>query len=254
MKKNHNLVVANWKMNPSTLDEAKGIFDYVRSKAEETKNTTVVVCPPFTYIQPLYKLKFPKNIFLGAQNMSEYEKGAHTGEVSANILKNIGASYTIIGHSERRAAGETDQIIRKKLEIAFANNLIPILCIGEKERDKEGLHLDFIKNQIIDCLKGLSKKNITGLIVAYEPIWAIGKSVKEAMNPTDIHVITLYIKKIVGENIDRDTAKTIKILYGGSVEAENAGSIMQYGNVNGFLVGHASLSEQEFYKILQATT
>jgi triosephosphate isomerase (TIM) len=248
--KKRNLVVANWKMNPETLDEAKKIFNIARNTAKLLKNTDVVVCPPFPFLFPLAKLNSPKNLFLGAQDIFEERKGAKTGEVSADMIKDLGVKFVIIGHSERRAMGETGEMIKKKLQIAFDAGLTPILCIGEKERDKDGKHLDFIKNQIKEALTGLSKKYLVGIIIAYEPVWAIGKSYKEAMNPTDIHEITLLIQKIMSELFGRDIAIGCQIIYGAAVETEDAGAIMENGNVSGFLVGHASLLP-EFSNILK---
>lgn len=250
--KKHNLVVANWKMNPGTLESAKKIFNSARSLARELKNTNIVICPPFTFLHPLSKLNCPPNVFWGAQNISSEIKGAFTGEISAEMIKNLEVSFSIIGHSERRKMGETNEIIRKKLQIAFDENLTPILCIGEKERDKEGNHLEFIKNQIKECLTRLQKKYLVGIIIAYEPIWVIGKSYRESMSPTDIHETTLFIKKVISELFGRDIAGGARILYGGSVEPENAKAIIEYGNVNGFLVGHASLVPEQFSAILKA--
>jgi triosephosphate isomerase len=250
--KKRNLVVANWKMSPETPEDAKKVFNSARISAKGLRNTDVVVCPPFPFIFPLSKLNYPKNLFLGAQNIFSEIKGAFTGEVSAEIIKNLGAEFVIIGHSERRAMGESNEVIRKKLQIAFDAGLTPILCIGEKDRDRDGNHLEFIKNQIKECLTGLSKKNLVGIIIAYEPIWAIGRSYKEAMSPTDIHETVLFIKKVIGELFGRDIADGCRILYGGSVEAENAASIVKYGTADGFLVGHASLIPAEFSAILKA--
>jgi len=248
--KKRNIVVANWKMNPETLEEAKKVFNGARLAAKGLKNTDVVVCPPFSFIFPLSKVIYPKNMFLGAQNASTEIKGAFTGEISVEMIKNLSAKFVIVGHSERRAMGESNEIVRKKLQITFNTGLTPILCIGEKERDKEGTHLAFIKNQIKECLADLHKKYLVGIIIAYEPIWAIGKSYKEAMSPTDIHVIVLYIRKVLAE-ICGDIANSAKILYGGSVESQNALEILEIGNVEGFLVGHASLKPEEFKEILQ---
>ncbi|OHB08308.1 MAG: triose-phosphate isomerase [Candidatus Zambryskibacteria bacterium RIFCSPLOWO2_02_FULL_38_13] len=250
--KRRDIVVANWKMSPETLIEAKKVFNSVRGLAKGIRNTDIIICPPFPFLYPLLKLNHPKNVFFGVQNIASEIKGAFTGEVSADMAKGIGTKFSIIGHSERRAMGESNEIIRKKLQVAFDTDLIPILCVGEKERDKDGNHLAFIKNQIKECLTGLHKKYLVGIIVAYEPIWAIGKSYKEAMTPTDIHETTLFIKKVIGELFGGDIAVGSKILYGGSVEAENAGSIVEYGNIDGFLVGHASLSAEQFSAILKA--
>jgi triosephosphate isomerase len=250
--KKRNLVVANWKMSPETLEDAKKVFNGTRLAAKGLKNTDVVVCPPFTFIQPLIKLNYPKNVFFGAQNVSSEIKGAFTGEVSAEMIKGLGAKFVILGHSERRAMGESNEVIRKKMQIAFDTDLTPILCVGEKERDRDGNHLAFIKNQIKECLVGLQKKYLVGITIAYEPIWAIGRSYKEAMNPTDIHEMVLIIKKILTEFFGSDIAAGAKILYGGSVEAENASEIVRVGNIDGFLVGHASLVPEHFSAILKA--
>jgi triosephosphate isomerase (TIM) len=250
--KRRNLVLANWKLNPRTLEDARKIFNGIRLAAKGLRNTDVIVCPPFPFIFPLAKLDSPKNLFLGSQNISSEMKGAFTGEVSAEMIKSLGAEFSIIGHSERRKMGETNEIINKKIQIAFDVGLVPVLCIGEKERDHDGTHLAFIKNQIKECLTGLQKKNLVGIHIAYEPIWAIGKSYKEAMTPTDIHESVLFIKKSFGEIFGRDIVDSLKILYGGSVEAENAPEIVRIGNVDGFLVGHASLIPAGFGQILKA--
>lgn len=250
--KKRNLVIANWKMNPDTLAAAKEIFDKVRLSAKGLKNTDVAICPPFPFFHPLAKLDAPKNIFMGVQNVGSETGGAFTGEVSAGMVKNLGAKFVILGHSERRAMGESDENIREKLQIAFDTDLTPVLCIGERERDKEGGHLAFIKNQIKESLSGLQKKHLVGITVAYEPIWAIGKSYKEAMSPTDIHETILFIKKIIGELFGRDIADGSRVLYGGSVEPENTYEISRIGNADGFLVGHASLVPEQFSAILKA--
>ena len=248
--KKRNLVVANWKMNPETLAKAKEIFNPLRKLVKNLKNTDVIVCPPFPFIFPLSKLKSPKNLFLGAQNVSTEIKGAFTGEVSAEMLKDLDVKYVLVGHSERRAMGETDEVVAKKLQATFDQGLTPILCIGEKERSKDGRHLELIKNQIKESLSGLSKKHLVGIKIAYEPVWAIGKSYKEAMTPTDIHETVLFIKKVMSELFGLDISLGCKILYGAAVEAENVAMIVEQGNVDGFLVGHASL-KPEFSNILK---
>lgn len=249
--KKRNLIVANWKMNPSTFDEAKSIFNKVRLVGKSLKNTDVVICPPFPFLYPFSKLNYPRNLFLGAQNISSEEKGAFTGEVSGAMIKNLGGEFVIVGHSERRLIGETDEIIRNKLQIAFNTGLTAILCIGEKIRDKDGAYLEFLKNQIGECLTGLSKKNLFGFIIAYEPIWVIGKSYREAMNPTDVHEMTLFIKKVAGEMFGKDIGGSFKILYGAAVEVENTPILFSQGNIDGLLIGHASLSPEQFSAILR---
>lgn len=250
--KKRNLVVANWKMNPESLDEAKRIFGGIRLAAKQIKNTDILVCPPFPFLSLLSRLDHPKNLFFGAQNMHHERKGAFTGEVSASMIKSLNANFVILGHSERRAMGESNEIINKKIALAEEAELEPIICIGEKERDKDGAYLEFLKNQIKECLIGLPKKDLVGVNIAYEPIWSIGKSYKEAMNPTDIHETVLFIKKVLSDTFGQDIAAGAKVLYGGSVEAENAADIARLGNVSGFLVGHASLKPDQFSQILKA--
>ncbi len=249
--KKKNLVIANWKMNPETILEAKTIFNNSRKNTQNLRNADLVICPPDVFLLTLSKLQRPKNIFFGAQDIFYANKGAFTGETSASQVLDSGAKFVIIGHSERRALGESDEVVARKLQAAFDSGLTPILCIGERERDKEGRHLEFVRNQIKLALSPLRKKNLIGLIFAYEPVWAIGKSSREAMSPTDIHETVLFIKKTVGELAGRDVAQTIRVLYGGSVESENAKSIMEHGNVDGFLVGHASISD-DFGRILRS--
>lgn len=248
--KKRNLVVANWKMNPESFEEAKRIFNITRLAAKKLKNTDVIVCAPFVYLQNLSKLERSKKLHLGTQNISSEFKGAYTGEVSGVMIKNLDTKFVILGHSERRAMGESNDFIKKKIQAAYDTGITPILCIGEKTRDKEGNYLEFLKSQIKECLSGLQKKNLVGLVIAYEPIWAIGKSYKESMHPTDVHEMTLFIKKVAGEMFGKDVANSWKILYGGSVEVLNAPEIIRLGNVDGFLVGHASL-KPEFTDILK---
>ncbi len=250
--KKKNIVIANWKMNPSSLEEAKSIFNFTKKTASVLKNTEVLVAPPFVYLGLLSKISRPKNLFITAQNSYFEEKGAFTGEVSNQMLKDLGVRFVLVGHSERRAMGEDNKIINKKLESVFEAGLTPILCIGESVRDREGSHLEFLKEQLKNSISGLQKKYMLGLIIAYEPVWTIGKSYREAMSPTDIHETVLFIRKSLGELFGKDIASSVRILYGAAVEAPNARAIIDYGNVEGFLVGHASLKKEEFPEILKS--
>lgn len=250
--KKRNLVVANWKMNPETAEDAKKVFNGARLATKGLKNTDVLICPPFPFLSALSRLDHPKNLFFGAQNIYHERKGAFTGEVSVEMIKSLGAKFVILGHSERRAMGESNEMINKKIALTEEAELEPIVCIGEKERDKDGAYLEFLKTQIRGCLIGLPKKDLVSIHIAYEPIWSIGKSYKEAMSPTDIHETVLFIKKVLSDNFGQDIAAGAKILYGGSVEPENASEIARLGNVQGFLVGHASLKSDQFSQILKA--
>jgi triosephosphate isomerase (TIM) len=247
MKKNKVLVVANWKMNPENIEKAKEIFQGTKKTVKSLKNTTVVICPPFVYLSDLEKVNDSK-IILGAQDMFWEKSGSFTGEISAGMLKEEG--YVILGHSERRELGETDEMIAKKIASAIKSCLKPILCVGEKKRDDHGEYLHFLKNQIISSLGKLPKKSLEKLVIAYEPIWAIGKSEDEAMKPTDIHETSLYIKKVLAEIYDPKIALSIPILYGGSVSYKNALEIITLGEVQGLLVGHESLKIERFSELL----
>lgn len=252
--KKKNLVVANWKMNPESAVEAKSIFSSIKKLVSKLKGSDVVVCPPFVFLDLFLKSKNPKNLFLGGQNISSERKGPFTGEVGASMLKSLGTKFVILGHSERRnpnGPNESDEMINKKIRLSLENKITPILCVGERERDKDGTYLEFIKNQLKWSLIGLSKKELLEVIIAYEPVWAIGKSYKESMSPTDIHEMVLFIRKYVGEMFGNGLDHSLPILYGGSVEVENSYQILKIGNVNGFLVGHDSLVPARFGEILK---
>lgn len=245
------LIVANWKMNPSGLKEAKRLFNKTKQAASRLTKTEVVICPPFIYLSQLGGLA--SKLKLGAQDVSFFDfDGAHTGEISAKMLKNIGAKYAIIGHSERRKLGETNEIINKKIGIALSAGLKAILCVGEESRDNDGRFLDFIREELSAGLRGLSRGLIKNLIVAYEPIWAIsGRSSAGADNPDDVFKITILIRKVLMDFAGNDLARNLPIIYGGSVNSENAGVFLKKSQVNGLLVGGKSLDSEEFGKIIK---
>ncbi len=168
------------------------------------------------------------------------------------MIKNLGAKYVIVGHSERREnLGETNEMVNKKIKTALKSNLKVVFCIGERQRDENASFLHFVKNEIEEGLKGISHKSIKNLVIAYEPIWAIGKKGKDADKPEDILQMSIYIRRVLLGIIGKDLSREIPILYGGSVEPENAKGILETGGVQGFLVGHASLVPSKFNKILK---
>ena len=250
MKKVKSLVVANWKMNPETIEKAKEIFRGTKAVVKDLKNTKVVICPPFVYLSDLEKINDSK-ILIGAQDMFWENTGSFTGEISPIMLKKEGEGYVILGHSERRELGETEEMIAKKIASAIKAGLIPILCIGEKERDIHGEYLHFLRKQIINSLGKLPKRFLAKLIVAYEPIWAIGKSEEEAMKPADLHEMTIFIKKILVELYGQAVGMTVPVLYGGSVNHNNAKDILVHGQVQGLLVGRESLNPKKFGELLK---
>jgi triosephosphate isomerase len=251
MKKNIPLMVANWKMNPETVAKAKKIFLGTKKVVKTLKNIQVAVCPPFVYLSDLEKMNDSK-IILGAQDVFWERAGSFTGEISPAMLKRGGESFVIVGHSERRELGETDEMISKKIISAGQVGLRPILCVGERERDVHGEYLHFLRSQIINSLGKFPKKFLGKLVLAYEPIWAIGKSEVEAMSPADIHEASLFLKKVLAEIYGQKGAISVPILYGGSVSHNNAKDIILGGQVQGLLVGRESLDPKKFGELLKA--
>lgn len=250
------IIVANWKMNPQSLKEAKEIFNGIKKIASKLKKTETVICPPFVYLSAIslpdgkagHQLSAIK---LGVQNLFYEKRGAYTGEISSGMLKDLGVKYAIIGHSERRALGETDETVNKKVKTALEEGFKTILCIGEKERDLNGEYLNFLKTQINDGLKGISKKLLANLLIAYEPIWAISSNVgTKADSPESAMQIAIFIRREFLPIIGNRAARNIPILYGGSVDSTNAGNFLKEGGIQGLLVGSQSLIPKNFGEIL----
>jgi len=247
-------VVANWKMNPQSLQEAKRLFNSIKKEIRSVKKLKVAVCPPFIYLFILKKLCSLKNVAIGAQDCFWEKEGAYTGEISPFMLKDIGCKYVIIGHSERRRYfGETDNIINKKLKAVFKAGLSPILCIGETEEErKKGYAKNILRRQIKSALKDISISNFqdSRFFIAYEPVWAIGSgqpcSIEESKKNG------CYIRKVISEIYSSEVAKKIGILYGGSVNSKNAVDYIKEAKLDGLLVGGASLKVKEFVKIIKS--
>ncbi len=251
MKKVKKLVIGNWKQNPSTHTDASEIFKGIAKKAHTFTNVTTVVCPPFVFIDKLSAGYSGSSIYFGGQDVSFEKSGAHTGEISAAQLYSIGCDYVIIGHSERRAAGERDESVNKKIKIALEHKLTPVVCIGESERDSHGKYLSHLRNQIAKALKGVKEKDVLQVVIAYEPIWAIGKTGKDAITPQKLHETSLFIRRVLLETFSKKVGMSVTILYGGSVKPMNARELLEEGEVSGFLVGGASLDAGQFISILE---
>lgn len=248
MKDNSRFIVANWKMNPESLKEAQVIFNSIIKGIKGLRNNNVIICPPFPFLFIGSGLK-TKSISLGAQNSFEEIKGAYTGRVSPKMLSSLGVKYVILGHSESRFLGETDQIINKKILTALKSKLKPILCIGEKSRDHNGFYLAFLKHQITECLDSIPKSQIKNIIFAYEPVWAIGeKSLREA-TPEEFVEMKIFIKKTISDIYGLTIASNTKVLYGGSVNVSNAKDFIDAG-ADGLLVGRDSLVPKKFIDII----
>lgn len=231
------LVVANWKMNPSSLAEAKDLFGAIEKGVSDINNTEVVICPPFPYVSEMQNIK--RKIKIGSQNCFWEDNGAFTGEISPKMLKDLGIEYVIVGHSERRKyLQETDEMINKKIRAALYANLKPILCIGESAEEKEGGRTkDVILAQLRQDLDGISE----ALIIAYEPVWAVGTGM--ACVVSDAKEANLFL---------RDNTQNSILLYGGSVNGQNAKGYIADAGFQGLLVGGSSLYEEEFLKIIKS--
>jgi len=243
------LIIANWKCNPTTLQGAKKLFDLVKNGLRGIKNAEVIICPPFTFLS---NLKIQDLAFkLGAQNCFYEEKGAFTGEISPPMLKSLGCQYVILGHSERRRYfSESDETINKKLKVAIKAKLKPIFCIGEsQEGRKRNKTQTVLKRQIEKGLKGIKEKEIKNIILAYEPVWAVGTG--KACLPNEAKIVSLFLRKIITRNYSSAISKKLPILYGGSVNSENAKDYIFKAGMSGLLIGGASLNAKEFVKIVK---
>ncbi len=245
------ILVANWKNHPASKEEALTLLKELSKKKELYKKVNLFVAPPAPYLD-LVATKAPY-AKLATQDFS-YTKGTITGEVTAEIQKSFGVKLSIVGHSERRALGETDEIVSEKVRAVVKSGIIALVCVGESERDLEGDHFEFLRRQIKASLNGLSAKSASSIIIAYEPLWAIGKSAKDAISPRDLHESIIFIRKVLTEIFGRSVAEKIFVLYGGSVEPTNAGVLAKESGVDGFLVGHASLKSKSFEQVALSIT
>jgi triosephosphate isomerase len=241
------IVIANWKMNPNSLKEAEFLLKKIVQNAK-IKKSDLVICPPILYLSKLRVLS--RKIFFGAQNIFFEESGAFTGEISAEMVYDLGGRYVILGHSERRNLGEDNFLINKKIKAALSASLIPILCLGEKERDAEHEYLNFIKIQILESLNNIPKNSINKLVIAYEPIWAIGKNATREATSEEFREMKIFIKKVLSDKFGAEVVENIKIIYGGSVDFKNVENFLITGEADGFLIGRNSLSFEKFLKIL----
>ena len=238
-------IIANFKMNPASKKEAGDLFVYYRQKIAALKNVDFIVAPPFLYLKEAVE----SGLKTASQDCFYEDTGAYTGEISPLMLKNLGVQYVILGHSERRKLGETDEMINKKLQAVVRNGLIPILCVGETKKEKEsGIKEEIIKGQLEKDLGLNSKFSILNsrLIIAYEPVWAIGSG--DFCDPREANKIHEFIRNLLNS---RFQILNSKILYGGSVDNKNIASFLQIKEIDGALVGGASLKKEEFARILE---
>lgn len=242
-------IIGNWKMHMTSAETAEFVEALLPHIGEAT--TFVGIAPPFTSIDVAVQHAKGSYLNVGAQNMSEYPKGAYTGEISSTMLKECGATFVIIGHSERRAHfHEDDEMIHRKVKWAIAEELLPVLCIGEtqEERDKE-MTETVLTRQLSEALKGFSEEHLENIVIAYEPVWAIGtgKTATPQMAEETHALIRAFLRTTWGEGV----AERIPLLYGGSVKPENAEALLSQENIDGALVGGASLEVESFGQIIE---
>ncbi len=244
------IIAGNWKMNKSVA-ESKDLATDIKRELGDCRDVDVVICPPFTSLQVVGEAIDNTQIKFGAQNMHWESDGAYTGEISANMLRSIYCHYVILGHSERRCYfGETDEIVNKKTKAALAANLIPIVCIGEtlEERQSEK-HKMVVKAQLEGSLAGISAEDIKRIVLAYEPVWAIGTG--EVASPEQAQDMHAFIRSVLVEIANAEIASGVRIQYGGSMKPSNAAELLSQPDIDGGLIGGAALDARSFVELIK---
>lgn len=245
------IIIGNWKMNPESLTEAKRTLTKIKKVAGTLRKVDTVVCVPAVFLGDLRREATGKRCVLGAQDCYFEPKGSFTGEVSPLQLKSLKVKYVIIGHSERRAMGETDALIAKKVKAAIASGLSVVLCVGEQVRDKDGKYLKQIEKQVEIATADLKKSDFEKLIIAYEPVWAIGEAAKRPAEPRDVFEMKIFVKRILNDKHGKKASEDTRFIYGGSTDDKNAESFLHEGQVDGLLPGRASLDPEKFGAMLR---
>ena len=245
------IIAGNWKLNKTSL-EAIDLVNALKRELVDVQTVDIVICPPFTALSEVNDVLNESNIALGAQDVYWDDSGAFTGEVSAPMLKAVGVKYVIIGHSERRQFfAETDQLVNKKLKAVLKHQLTPIVCVGENLKEREaGKTFDVVGGQCQGSLAGLTPEELRKIIIAYEPVWAIGTG--KTATPQQAQEVHQFIRENLKKNFGLDTAAEVRIQYGGSVNAENAKTLMSQPDIDGALVGGASLKADSFATIVKS--
>lgn len=244
------IVAGNWKMNKN-LQQGMELCNSILNQLEAS-NKEVILAVPFTHLTVLSELIKGSDLKLAAQNCHHKLSGPYTGEISASMLASLGVDYVIIGHSERREYNEEDNVLlRKKVDTALSQNLKVIYCCGETHNDRSsGVHFDMIAEQIIEVIYHLSSREIKNIVIAYEPIWAIGTGdIATSVQAQEMHI---HIRKVIASKYGRDVANDISILYGGSCKPSNAQELFSQSDVDGGLIGGASLNAEDFISIIKA--
>lgn len=229
-------------MNPPSEKEAAML-------AKAIDKPGIVIAPPSVYLPAVKKIL--KKAKLGAQDAFYEKEGSYTGEISPAMLKNIGVKYAILGHSEKRALGETSKTVNKKLRAVMKSGITPVVCIGETYRDADMKYLGFIKKQIEESFQNMTGTDFKKIIIAYEPVWAIGKTALREATPAECLEMVIFVKKVLSDRFGPKGANNLNIIYGGSVNPKNAGEFLKHGGVGGLLVGRISLEPDKFNEILK---
>jgi len=242
------VIAANWKMHKTISESARFVEEFL-PKVESLRGVEIIICPPFTALARTAAALAGSRVDLGAQNMYKEEKGAFTGEVSGPMLKDIGCTYVILGHSERRHIfGESDELVGEKVRAAFGYGLTPILCVGETLEEREAGQTDAVnERQLVAGTTGLTAEQVSRIIIAYEPVWAIGTG--KNCNPADAQATIAAIRQVVARKFGDEAAAAVRIQYGGSVKPGNISEYMAQPDIDGALVGGASLDPTSFAAI-----
>jgi triosephosphate isomerase len=246
------IVAGNWKMNNDLSEAVTLISEIKNGMANSNSSAGVIICPPYISLETASALLKNGSVKLGAQNMHFKDSGAFTGEISADMLKSVGCEYVILGHSERRSIfKETDQEINLKIKKAIAAGLSPIFCVGETLEEREsGIMKDVVERQIRDGLKDISEDQISKIIIAYEPVWAIGTG--KTASPDQAQEMHKFIRNVIADSYSEAAAEELTIQYGGSVKPDNAEELMMQPDIDGALVGGACLQADSFLSIVKA--
>ncbi len=245
------IVAGNWKMN-KTLPEAVALIEALKNNIQPDKTVEVIIAPAYVNLPKAVELLQDFPIAVSAQNMHFADHGAYTGEISADMLKAIGVDTVILGHSERRAYfNETDDVLQKKAQKAYEKNMTNIFCVGEQLEDRtKGRHFEVVKNQLSKALFDLPLQAYKKIVIAYEPVWAIGTG--QTASPEQAQEMHRFIRETLAQKYGRDLANHVRILYGGSVKPANASEIFSQPDVDGGLIGGASLNAEDFNAIVTA--
>jgi triosephosphate isomerase (TIM) len=245
-------VAGNWKMNPSTALEAVALAEGVKAGVGQAVDVRVAICPPAVYLYRIDTVLAGSPIGMGAQNMNAKPEGAFTGEISGAMLVDAGCTHVILGHSERRhGQSETDDAVNGKLHAALASRLLPIVCIGETRLERESdMTEDVVTRQLEHSLAGLTPEQMNGVVLAYEPVWAIGTGL--TATPHQAQAVHAFIRRLLAAKFGEATASRVVVQYGGSVKPDNAAELLACPDIDGALVGGASLKASDFLAIIQA--